>query len=72
MTFEEALQKLTDIKDQLDSPEITLDKSVSLYEESVKYTKLCLDMLKETEGKIVAVKSEIDKIIEKPLDTDKE
>lgn len=72
MTFEEALQKLNDIKDQLDSPEITLDKSISLYEESVKYTKLCLDMLKETEGKIVAVKSEIDKIIEKPLDADKE
>lgn len=68
MTFEEALGKLEHIKDELDSPEITLDKSLSLYEESVKYTKLCLDLLKETEGKIVAVKAEIDKIIEKPLD----
>ncbi len=72
MTFEEALQKLEKIKDELDSPEITLDKSLSLYEESVNYTKLCLDLLKQTEGKIVAVKSEIDKIIERPLDTDKE
>lgn len=72
MTFEEALSKLEKIRDELDSPDITLDKSLKLYEESVGYTKTCLDLLKSTEGKIVAVKAEIDKIVEKPLDEFKE
>ncbi len=72
MKYEEALEKLNKIKEDLDSPSITLDDSVKLYEESVKYTKICLDLLKETEGKIAVIKSEIDKIIEKPLTEIKE
>lgn len=68
MTFEEALEKLNSIKDRLDSPEISLDESIKLYSESVKYTKICLDTLKETEGKILVVKNELDGLVEKPLD----
>ena len=68
MKFEEALEKLNKIKDNLENPEITLDESIKLYKESVDYTKTCLDMLKETDGKIVALKAELDGLIEKPLD----
>ena len=68
MTFEENYNKLLDIKDKLENPEITLDESLKFYEESVKYTKECLDLLKQTEGKITVIKSDIDKLIEKPLD----
>ncbi len=68
MKFEEALEKLNKIKDDLENPEITLDESIKLYKESVDYTKTCLDMLKETDGKIVAIKAELDGLIEKPLD----
>ncbi len=68
MKFEEALEKLNNIKDKLENPEITLDESINLYKESVDYTKTCLEMLKETDGKVVAIKTELDAIIEKPLD----
>ncbi len=68
MKYEEALQKLNEIKDKLDNPEITLDESLALYEESVKYTKICLDTLKSADGKISVIKKEIDKLVEKPLD----
>jgi len=68
MKFEEALEKLNKIKDNLENPEITLDESIKLYKESVDYTKTCLDMLKKTDGKIVAIKAELDGLIEKPLD----
>lgn len=72
MKYEEALEKLNNIKEELDSPSITLDDSVKLYEESVKYTKICLDLLKETEGKIAVIKTELDSVIEKPLSEIKE
>lgn len=68
MKYEECLEKLNSIKDKLDSSDITLDESLELYEESVKYTKICLDTLKNADGKIVAIKKEIDKLVEKPLD----
>lgn len=67
MKFEEALSKLNEIKDKLENPDITLDESVKLFSESVNYTKICLDLLKETEGKITVIKSELDGLVEKPL-----
>ncbi len=67
MTFEEAIEKLSEIKDKLESPDITLDESLKLYKESVEYTKTCLELLKSTDGKIAVIKSELDKLIEKPL-----
>lgn len=68
MEFESAFAKLIDIKDKLEKPEITLDESLKLYSKSVEYTKTCLDKLKETDGKILVIKNELDKLIEKPLD----
>lgn len=70
MKFEEALEKLNSIKEELENPEISLDDSIKLYSESVNYTKICLDTLKETEGKITVIKNELDKLIEKPLDVE--
>lgn len=72
MKFEEALEKLNEIKEKLESKDVTLDESIKLYSESVEYTKLCLDELKSTDGKIVAIKAEIDKLVEKPLDVSEE
>ena len=72
MKFEEALEKLTNIKENLENPEITLDESIKLYKESVDYTKACLEMLKETEGKISVIKAEIDGLVEKPFDVNEE
>ena len=72
MTFEEAIEKLNSIKEKLEEKDITLDESIKLYGESVEYTKICLDELKSTDGKIVAIKAEIDKLIEKPLDVSEE
>ena len=70
MKYEEAFEKLNTIKQKLESPEVTLDESIKLYSDSVKYTKMCLDILKETEGKILVIKNEIDGLVEKPLDVE--
>lgn len=72
MTFEESLEKLNYIKEKLEDENITLNESIKLYEESVEYTKNCLEELKSTEGKIVQIKADIDKLVEKPLNISEE
>lgn len=68
MTFEENFSELEKIKLALENPETGFDDAVELYGDSVKWTKNCLDILNECEGKISVVKSQVDGLIEKPLD----
>lgn len=68
MKFEKALDRLEEIKSLLENPEISLDESINLFKESVGCTKECIETLKETEGKIAVIKTELEQIIEKPLD----
>ncbi len=68
MTFEESFAELEKIKMALENPETGFDESFKLYSESVKWTKNCLDILNECEGKISVVKAQIDRLVEKPLD----
>lgn len=72
MTFEESFAKLEDIKNTLENPETSFDDAIKLYGESVKWTKNCLDILNECEGKITAIKLQIDGLVEKPLDEEEE
>lgn len=68
MTFEESYAKLEKIREMLESSDTSFDDAIKLYGESVEWTKNCLDILKSAEGKIVAIKQEIDGLVEKPLD----
>lgn len=70
MKYEESFSKLNEIKDKLEDSELPLDEAIKLYSKSVGYTKTCLDTLKETEGKIMVIKSELDGLVEKPLDVE--
>lgn len=68
MTFEESYEKLENIKALLENSETSFDDAVKLYEQSVQYTKNCLEILKNAEGKISVIKQEIDGLVEKPLE----
>lgn len=52
MTYEEAIKRLEEIVDLLREGSLSLDKSLELYEEGAKLTKLCHDMLKNAKQKI--------------------
>ncbi len=67
MEFEKSLERLEEIKSMLERADVSLDESVKLYEESVNLTKNCIEALKDTDGKITVIKTELDKIIETPL-----
>ena len=67
MQYEEAIKKLEEISQKLASDSVTLDEAVALYEESTKLAKVCFDIIKSVESKVVVVKKELDKIKEIPF-----
>jgi exodeoxyribonuclease VII small subunit len=55
LSFEEALMKLESIVEQLEDEDITLQDSVKLYEEGVKMSKFCTEILEQAELRIEQV-----------------
>lgn len=58
LSFEEALNKLESIVEQLEDQEITLEDSVKLYEEGVRMSKFCTEILEQAELRIEQVNDE--------------
>lgn len=50
--FEAMMSELETIVKQLDNEDVSLEKSIELYEAGVKLSKACQDKLKEAEQKI--------------------
>ena len=61
--FEETLNKLEAIVDQLESGDVDLEKSVQLYEEGMRLKKICEEKLKNVEMQIKKIKTDNNKII---------
>jgi exodeoxyribonuclease VII small subunit len=53
--YEEAVKKLTEIMEKLESGDIPLDKTFEMYEEGKKLIALCRNQLTEAEGKILKI-----------------
>ena len=52
MNFEEALSKLEQIVQQLETGALPLEESLAKFEEGMRLSKICGDKLAEVEGKI--------------------
>ena len=50
--FELNLKKLEELVKKLDSDELTLDESIALFEEGMKLSKQCNDLLENAEKRI--------------------
>ena len=50
--FEDALQRLEQIVQQLEKGDLALEQSLLLYEEGIKLSRLCHAKLEEAEGRI--------------------
>ena len=66
-TFEEDLKRLEEISDLLENEDHGLDDSISLFEEGIKLSKLCISKLKNAELKISKLKSDLS---EEPFQVD--
>ena len=63
ISFEDSLKKLEDIVEKLESGEISLNESVSLYEKGVELKRYCEKKLKEVELTIKKIKLRDGKVI---------
>lgn len=66
--FETALKELEKIVGQLESQELPLEESLSLFEKGIKLSKVCSKKLSEAEKKVDALLKELSK--ENPTETE--
>lgn len=58
MTYEQVMQRLDEIIDQLNSGNVSLDESLVLFEEGTKLTALCKKKLNDVKQKITEIEKE--------------
>lgn len=63
--FENSLNKLEDIVKKLEEGDVTLDESLSLFEQGIKLSKVCQKMLDDAEKKVSVLMSNDDGEMEK-------
>ena len=59
LKFEQALDKLENIVEEMEEGSVPLDKSMKLFEEGVKLAKFCSIKLREVEKKVEILKKDI-------------
>lgn len=64
LNFEEAMKKLEEIASELEKNDLDLDTSVTKFEEGMKLSKQCSQMLEEAEKKITILIKDGDQIQE--------
>ncbi len=52
MKFEDAMKRLGEIVRMLENGEASLDESIALFEEGIKLSKRCTDLLEKAEQKV--------------------
>ena len=55
ITFEQAMSRLEEIIAALENNQITLEKSVDLFQEGIKLSKICSDKLAGIEDKVAKI-----------------
>lgn len=58
MSFEEALTKLEEIVLKLEEEDVPLEKAIDYYQEGMKLSKLCDDILKNAQEKMTQILQE--------------
>jgi len=61
LSFEQAIKKLTDIVSKIEQGQISLEQSLSQYEQGMELIKHCRAILQKAEKKIEAISKEKEK-----------
>lgn len=67
--FEKSLARLEEVVKRLESPELSLDEAMKLFEEGVKLSRDCQKQLEEAEGRVeILLKKADGKIAAEPFE----
>jgi exodeoxyribonuclease VII small subunit len=58
VTFEEAMQQLEDIVEQLEEGDVPLEEAISIYKKGMELSKLCHDKLRNVEEQLTEILTE--------------
>ncbi|HTR46077.1 MAG TPA: exodeoxyribonuclease VII small subunit [Verrucomicrobiae bacterium] len=71
--FEKSLARLEEVVKRLESPELSLDEAMKLFEEGVKLSRECQKQLEEAEGRVeILLKKADGKITAQPFEPEDE
>ena len=71
--FETSLARLEEIVQELEQGDLSLEKSLKLFEEGIKLSRICNRRLEEAERKVeILLKDKAGDMIAKPFEEDKE
>ena len=68
MNFEEAMKKLETIAGELEKGDLNLDESVSKFEEGMKLSKACNEILENAEKRITILLKKEEEVSEEDFD----
>ena len=64
INFDSALERLEDIVEQLESGQLTLEASLTIFEEGVRLSLYCQKELKKTDGKVQRLLKKLNGVLE--------
>jgi len=71
--FERSLARLEEVVRKLESPQLSLDDAMKLFEEGVELTRECQKQLEEAEGRVeILLKKADGKLVAEPFDPEPE
>jgi exodeoxyribonuclease VII small subunit len=71
--FERSLARLEEVVSKLESPQLSLDEAMKLFEEGVALSRECQKQLEEAEGKVeILLKKADGKLVAQPFDPEGE
>jgi exodeoxyribonuclease VII small subunit len=71
LDFEKSLARLEQVVKKLESPELSLDDAMKLFEEGVKLSRECQKQLEEAESRVeILLKKADGKIVAEPFETE--
>ncbi len=71
LDFERSLARLEQVVKRLESPELSLDDAMKLFEEGVKLSRECQKQLEEAEARVeILLKKADGKIVAEPFETE--